>query len=1452
MSGQLGDLVVSLSADISRFQSDMGKATKEAQTSAASMGKALGGVESAIGGIGKAFALVTGALAGGAMFKDMIDTTKEVGSEVLKLQRSMGLSAGEASILRVALDDVFVSADDMAAAAGKLTKTVGTNEDAFKALGVATRDSNGHFRSTTEIMTDTNSKLSGLKEGINQNSAGLKIYGKGWEDARKTIKLTAEAMVEGKGRAEELHLVLTDGQLKDIKNYKLAMKDLGDVAEAVSTQTGLFLMPELTKMAKFFADKGASGIDPFINGLHSVGAEIIRLGMLADKVGGSMTQMAMLLFIPGTMAGNENSTKQYDNLTKINKDFEQRYKEKEKMMQTMANLEVGLDANGNRIEASASGGKGGKDVDPDAAKKIAELEAAQKAAAALRKEWDTLKISLADETYAQSLTGLDKELAEIGKKADLLRNKKGSGMAKEEIDAWQAQAENAKIQLDYQAKIQKELDYQAQAYEDTTKIVEDLEAATMSKDEKAIKGIEKQYELLDNQAHLMMLLGKITEEQEAKYHQLFGVRMQEDIQNANNKADGMAKVFEEVAKGIHNSFVGFFESIFDGGINSISKLADGIKGIFKKIFAEMAAMAIARPIIVPIVSGIGSAMGISSTAMAATQKQMGMDTGGLNNAATGFSLASAWNAGTASGTLQGMSVGGLSGVSSMAYNVGLDSAGDIAFEGANYLNSLSSGLADGLTAGVVSLAISLLTGKGLTVQTGMQAAGSALGATLGGPIGAVLGGLAGNFIGGLFGGDKENQFTLGELVPSVTAEFDKTAGMRATNWQHPEGGNGWYAPIADAYSKTIGQLQTNFNAQVFQLTDKLPQDMQTQILDNLAVTDFSAMLSSASGGRWGVSDAQGAIEGIAKNFATALASSLGNAYATALGDYVSSQGAAGLVGDSAVWSVLTEKVQNNINDMFSGAADTIKGGDVEGGLTTINNVTAAIAQIGQAMAPINEILATNGLSDYEKNLRSLNQQFDGYAAALKAAGVDLAKYTALEKARMLAIQSLVTSAGTAYLNGLIAERDKLQGTVDTARTRYLDLLTKEHDALGSLKTTLVSSIDSIRKARADLYTQAGALLPGAQQLNVIKAEIERQRSVVTGDDPAKAADALTQIQALSTEYLAVSKGQTTDWREYARSLAYIDDLLNVSEASAVTMRDDSQAQIDRLDSLTAAVNGSTETALTIDQARTAYEESIRVLDESGIQAQIDSLTELGILSDTATRIETLLSDFVATQLALFASLKASGDTATDLQNATLLNSLSTVTAGNKEQWVASGSTNVWGSTGGAYGVDSGAGVEIFGKTGADLGTATAVTDWVSAQIAANDPMAVYSAAVAQGVSSSSLEQLMGWTPGTANAWADTQNLQHFATGGSFTVGGGGGDNLTLPGLRVSAGEMVSVSRPDVMAGMKEEIRLLRQEVTRLLQEGNKISVANVKHSEKTASVLARAGYEGLPVQVVPA
>jgi tape measure domain-containing protein len=79
--------------------------------------------------------------------------------------------------------------------------------------------------------------------------------------------------------------------------------------------------------------------------------------------------------------------------------------------------------------------------------------------------------------------------------------------------------------------------------------------------------------------------------------------------------------------------------------------------------------------------------------------------------------------------------------------------------------------------------------------------------------------------------------------------------------------------------------------------------------------------------------------------------------------------------------------------------------------------------------------------------------------------------------------------------------------------------------------------------------------------------------------------------------------------------------------------------------------------------------------------------------------------------------------------------------------------------------------------------------------------------------------------------------QGFATGGSFmATGQAGTDNLSLSNVRVTAGEMVNISRQDSMGAMAFELRALRQEVAELRRE-------QVESIRQQTRVIAAVGEE---------
>ena len=514
-------------------------------------------------------------------------------------------------------------------------------------------------------------------------------------------------------------------------------------------------------------------------------------------------------------------------------------------------------------------------------------------------------------------------------------------------------------------------------------------------------------------------------------------------------------------------------------------------------------------------TGVLSIAGTSGLSAGAAAAATSMGVGGAAISGGGF------NAGQTAATtgfgvgLEGI-VGGLQsrvggGVVDIAARIGSEAGIDAGLQIVNLSDAAFSSWA----MGIGTFISGMVSGKGFvrSAAGGLGAAGGAyLGAKGGAAIGSyfpvvgtAVGGLVGGVVGGILGalgidklfGGGENKFTLTELVQKdVNAQiFDKLKGFEAKNYTAALSLTDWYQPIANAYAASIETVQQSFDKIVFDFTDKLPVEMQKQILDTLSNTDYVAMLTGASAGRWKISDAQAVITAVAQNYANALAKNLGDAYANALADYVSTKGAAGLIGDTHVWSMLSQRIQDNINYMFTAIAAQIKGGDTEGGLKAINDINAVINKIGAAMAPITEIIATKGMTDYELQLRAINKQFDNYGKALQDAGVDLIKYTDLETARQI---ELAKAAETAA------------------------------NSVDSLAQSLLDQHKSITQWLAELNVST---LAPVQSQAAMTFEYNRLKAVSLG---------ISATEADTTDYLNYAKEYLTFMRTYGTGNSYQD------------------------------------------------------------------------------------------------------------------------------------------------------------------------------------------------------------------------------------------------------------------------------------------------------------------------
>lgn len=204
----------------------------------------------------KAFGALSALLAGGAVFKEAINATKEFTGESVALSKQLGITTNEAAALNIALGDIGSDASSYGAAASMLTRQLKTNEKALNAMGMETRNSKGELLGMKQQMENAVETLRGYKEGTDRNLAAQTLFGRGAQDAAKLLKLTSEVTEEAKKKQEELGLTVGTENVAALKKNKAAMNDVADVFLAVKKVIGDVLMPALTTLANWFAATG--------------------------------------------------------------------------------------------------------------------------------------------------------------------------------------------------------------------------------------------------------------------------------------------------------------------------------------------------------------------------------------------------------------------------------------------------------------------------------------------------------------------------------------------------------------------------------------------------------------------------------------------------------------------------------------------------------------------------------------------------------------------------------------------------------------------------------------------------------------------------------------------------------------------------------------------------------------------------------------------------------------------------------------------------------------------------------------------------------------------------------------------------------------------------------------------------------------------------------------------
>ena len=304
-----------LIAALGQAKAAIAESTEQMKLNLESVGKTFEKIQSGI-------LAISAIVAGGAMFKEAIESSVNWGEGVLKLSRALGVSTEKASAYAGAAQHLGITNEDLINSTSHLAKSIYSNRSEFDKLGVAVKDSGGKTRPMVDILADVNSKLLAMPDGLQRNIAGTIAYGKSWATSGDLILLSAQEVANADQRVKALGLSMSQAGAEQAERFKQGLNDVSLVGTALSQQFGQQLIPTLINFGSLISQGGPKDLNIFSNLLKgvayvagTVGIQFEKMGMFLGKLGAQA-----IALVHGDLAGVSAIQKDWENdLARLNK-----------------------------------------------------------------------------------------------------------------------------------------------------------------------------------------------------------------------------------------------------------------------------------------------------------------------------------------------------------------------------------------------------------------------------------------------------------------------------------------------------------------------------------------------------------------------------------------------------------------------------------------------------------------------------------------------------------------------------------------------------------------------------------------------------------------------------------------------------------------------------------------------------------------------------------------------------------------------------------------------------------------------------------------------------------------------------------------------------------------------------------------------------------------------------
>lgn len=267
------------------------KGLKDSQSSIAAFGTAAAGAMAAVA----AAAVAAGAVLGAAMKSTIDDMDK-----LSKTSQKLGVPVEQLSALAYAADLSDVSFEALSKSVGKLSRTMveaaakPTSEaaNAFRALGVSVRDSNGNLKSSDAVLGDVAESFSGLKDGAGKTAVAMALFGKSGADLIPLLNGGRDGLKEMNEEAQAFGAIVSTKAAKEAEAFNDNVTRLGYAIKGILVQAVSAVLPTLVEMSNRMVEtaKNSGILEVGINVVSNAMKGLVSAGVIVGAVFQALAQ----------------------------------------------------------------------------------------------------------------------------------------------------------------------------------------------------------------------------------------------------------------------------------------------------------------------------------------------------------------------------------------------------------------------------------------------------------------------------------------------------------------------------------------------------------------------------------------------------------------------------------------------------------------------------------------------------------------------------------------------------------------------------------------------------------------------------------------------------------------------------------------------------------------------------------------------------------------------------------------------------------------------------------------------------------------------------------------------------------------------------------------------------------------------------------------------------------